>query len=280
MELKVFMTLWGYTGSIQEAVQHAIDSGYDGIEGPVPGSSEAVNLFGELLESHSLAYIAEIATAGMFVPDRTLPVDDHLADIKHNLERLKPLNPVQVTCLGGCDAWDVEKSAGFFKNAMGLADRFQRNISFETHRGRSLFNPWVTRDICNRIPDLRLTCDFSHWYVVCEGIQPYDESIIRELVPHAQHIHGRVGYDQGPQVPDPRTEIYLKFLQQHLNWWRWIWEHHALAGFESTTMTPEFGTDGYDYRDPVSGECLVEPTILNDWMNYKLRNEYRIANIT
>ena len=76
--------------------------------------------------------------------------------------------PQWVTIIGGCDAWTLEQSVRFFGEAQEVAARMNIACSFETHRSRSLFNPWTTLAILQRMPELKLTCDFSHWVVVME----------------------------------------------------------------------------------------------------------------
>jgi hypothetical protein len=36
MELKIFKTLWGHTGSFEAAYRSAVEAEFDGIEGPSP----------------------------------------------------------------------------------------------------------------------------------------------------------------------------------------------------------------------------------------------------
>ena len=54
-------------------------------------------------------------------------------------------------------------------------------------------------------------------------------------------ISDRVGYDHGPQVPDPRAPDWLEYMDV-------IWEKAALAGVEEITMTPEHGPPNYQVR--------------------------------
>jgi len=274
MQLKIFRTLWGYSGDYASAFEYACEHGFAGIEGPVPATISEAELFARLLERYQLDYIAEIATTGSYVPDRSLSSDDHMNDLAANLNRLKPLQPLLITCLAGCDAWPLNQSTDFLARAVALAEGYDHQISFETHRGRSLFNPWVTQQIVDALPEIRLTCDFSHWYVVCEGLQESEQAIINNLLKNAEHIHCRVGYAQGPQVPDPRSAVYSEELHQHLDWWGAIWQQHRSTRREYTTATPEFGPDGYDYRDPGTGTTLIEPDMLNRWMAGRLRDEF------
>ena len=274
MRLKLFKTMWGFPGGYTEAVRTAKRQGYDGLEGPVPASRAELEALAELLEINSLHFIAEIATTGTYVPNRSLPMQSHIEHLQADLQRCTVLKPLFVTCLGGCDAWPVTESIDFFQQAMALADSCNLEISFETHRGRSLFNPWITRDIVAKLPRINLTCDFSHWHVVCEGLQQTEEEIIQSLLANAWHVHGRVGYDQGPQVSDPSTAPYRPYLQQYTRWWRWIWQDHQRRHRAFTSVTPEFGPDGYEYRDINCGKPLVDVDTLNRWLAGHLRSEF------
>lgn len=275
MQLKVFKTLWGFTGSYTDAIEQAIRQGYDGIEGPVPETIEAAEQFSELLRHNNLLYIAEVATTGNYVPDRRLTVKDHLNYLEERLTYLKILQPEFITCLGGCDAWSESDSIKFLTMAMDIVTNNDMEISFETHRGRIFFNPWITERIIKEIPSLKLTCDFSHWSVVCEGLQDTEEDIIKSLLPNAWHVHGRVGYDQGPQIPDPRTPLFKDDLEKYVEWWLWIWHEHVQKSKTITTLTPEFGGDRYEYFDLIEGKPLVDIDAINHWMAESLREKFK-----
>lgn len=275
MQLKLFKTLWGFDGSYADAARLAREQDYDGIEGPVPKTPEGVQQLAESLEQNDLAYIAEVATTGTFVPDRRLSPEEHLDDLQDNILRLHNLKPLFITCLGGCDAWEISDSISFLRKAVDIAEQAGLAISFETHRGRIFFNPWITQRIIQVLPNLKLTCDFSHWCVVCEGLQETEADIIRSLSANAWHIHGRVGYDQGPQVPDPRVPLYLNDLEKHYEWWRWIWNAHVRQGKNITTVTPEFGRDGYEYRDTAGGLPMVDISEINYWLAMELRVRFQ-----
>lgn len=278
MQLKVFKTLWGFTGSYTDAVNAAIEQGYDGIEGPVPETIEEVEQFAELLKQNDLHYIAEVATTGGYVPDRKLTVEEHLDYLRNRLDCLNILQPDFITCLGGCDAWSESDSIKFLTKAIKIVEKNQMEISFETHRGRIFFNPWITERIVKKIPSLKLTCDFSHWSVVCEGLQETEEDIIKSLLPNAWHIHGRVGYDQGPQVPDPRTPLFKGNLEKYFEWWSWIWHKHDQQSRKTTTVTPEFGEDGYELFDFEDGKPLVDVTAINKWMADAMKERFKLLN--
>lgn len=266
MELRLFKTLWGFGGSPIDAIAEALDAGFHGIEGPAPEDAANARVLRQRLEDSGLALIAEITTAGSYVPERNATLEQHLDSLRRGLERSAELSPLFVTCLGGCDAWCEAQSVEFFGRAMGLAGSAGVGISFETHRGRSFFNPWATLRIVKQLPNINLTCDFSHWCVVCERLLDSEIDVIQLLATRAHHIHARVGYDQGPQVPHPAAPEYEHALRSHQSWWELVWRSQRERGYAVTTMTPEFGPDGYLHEAPFSRKPVADLWDLNRWM--------------
>jgi hypothetical protein len=138
-------------------------------------------------------------------------------------------------------------------------------IAHETHRGRILFNPWTTSRLLTRFPDLKLCCDFSHWVCVCERLIEDQIGIIRQCADHCLHLHARVGYEQGPQVPDPRAPEYQRHLEAHEAWWRLVWEAQAKRGFRVSTLTPEFGPPDYQHTLPFTRTPVSNLEEICDW---------------
>ena len=274
MELMIFKTLWGHQHSLEAAGLQAKQAGFNGIEGPAPESFLEREIFARLLADLDLKYIAEICTAGSYVPDRFASVEDHLQSLRVKLDQSLPLSPVKVTCLAGCDAWEEAASIDFFAAALELSANVGVEISFETHRGRSLFNPWVAQRICQQLPALRLTADFSHWCVVSERLIDDEKMVLDVVLDRVDHIHARVGYDQGAQVPDPRLKRYQPALQAHQRWWKEIWQLQKLRGNDYTTLTPEFGPDGYQMINPVDDQPVGDLWDINCWMAQQQRHQF------
>lgn len=274
MKLKIFKTLWGHTESLETAISQALSAGFDGLEGPAPDNEVDAERYRALLSELDLSFIAEITTAGSYVPDRRATLQQHIDSFRTRLEQSLRLDPLFITCLGGCDAWPEDMNIAFFEAAMELAEKAGTSISFETHRGRAFFNPWTTERIVSRLPDIRLTCDFSHWCVVCERLMDTEQDVIAMLAPHAHHIHARVGYDQGPQVPHPGAPEYEYALRAHQRWWEMIWQHQLDSGRRLSTLTPEFGPDGYLHEQPFTREPVADLWELNRWMADEERRHF------
>ncbi|TJY58376.1 sugar phosphate isomerase/epimerase [Sinimarinibacterium sp. CAU 1509] len=266
MELKLFKTLWGHDGSLAAAAGQAHAAGFGGLEGQTPQSPAQLAELSAALNDHGLQFIAEITTAGSYVPDRHASVEQHLRDLDAGLSRAQALHPLHVNCIGGCDAWPLADSLRFFEGGMALARRHGLSLSFETHRGRSLFNPWITRDVVAALPQIPLTADFSHWCVVCERLIDSELDIIKAIAPNVRHIHARVGYDQGPQVPHPAAPEFAEALAAHQRWWTLIWDAQHAGGTTLTTMTPEFGPDGYLHCLPFTRAPVADLWDLNRWV--------------
>ena len=266
MQLQIFKTLWGHTGTLASAIREAREAGFQGLEGPAPENLADARQMKRQLNDSGLHYIAEITTAGSYVPERHAGLQQHIDSFAAKLEHSLQLNPLFVTCLGGCDAWEEDRNIAFFCAAMELAESAGVTVSFETHRGRAFFNPWITDRIASQLPDIKLTCDFSHWCVVCERLLDNEMDVLQRLSFHAHHIHARVGYDQGPQVPHPGAPEYENALRSHQLWWELIWQQQLKNNVKITTMTPEFGPDGYLHETPFSREPVANLWDLNRWM--------------
>jgi len=271
MELQIFKTLWGHTGGLDAVIAACKDGELAGIEGQAPATSAERNEFRSKLAQHGLSYIAEICTAGSYVPMRNASAAEHLESLRRLGGAAMECNPLFLTVIAGCDAWSVEQSVDFFGEAMTIAGQLGVIASFETHRSRSFFNPWTTRDILRQLPALKLTCDFSHWCVVCERLMDTEPGVIALCAGRAHHIHARVGYDQGAQVPHPAAPEYREALEAHERWWAQIWRSQVERGFSASTMTPEFGPDGYLHCLPFTGAPVAELGQINTWMAERQR---------
>jgi len=267
MQLRTFKTLWGHTGSIDQGALLARTAGCAGLEAPAihsaPGHLEQL---ASALQTHELEWIQEICTAGSYVPRRDASVSEHLEDLEAQIVLGKPLAPRFINVMGGCDAWPVQDSVDFFRAAMDIADRHDVLCSFETHRGRSFYCPWNTVAILQALPALKITCDFSHWVVVCERLMDSEWDAVTLAAQHAHHIHGRVGYDQGPQVPHPGAPEYADALASHQRCWEAIWQAQQARGYSETTLTPEFGPDGYLHHLPFTNAPIADLWELNRWI--------------
>ncbi len=275
MELRIFKTLWGHAAGLDAALAECRTHGFDGLEGPQPIAPRGRAVFRQRLVDEGLSYIAEICAAGSYVPQPHTSVADHLSSFEKQAESAAECAPLFLTVLAGRDAWSLAESVEFFGAAMAFVKRLGVAVSFETHRSRSLFQPWITRDVLRQLPALRLTCDFSHWCCVCERLVLEEEpELLALFAAQAHHIHARVGYDQGPQVPHPGAPESRAALEAHERWWGAIWRAQERGGLAVSTLTPEFGPDGYLHTLPFTGEPVADLAEVNRWMLRREREQF------
>lgn len=274
MTLLLFRSLWTNSFNLDAALADCQGDLFDGVEGPVPSDVPEQRLFCDKLGDAGVPFIGEICTGGSYVPDRNVSIEAHLADFQRKAEASLKANPIFLTVLGGCDAWPVAQSVDFFGRAHEMAKQLGTVASFETHRSRSFFNPWTTRDILSQLPELRLTCDFSHWCCVCERLIDTEPDVLALCAERAYHIHGRVGYEQGPQVPHPAAPEFAPALAAHERWWSVIAAKRMERGEDTLTITPEFGPDGYLHTLPFTETPVAALDEINRWMASRLAQRF------
>jgi len=281
VKLLMLRSFWTGPGHLDALIRQTIESGFDGIEGPIPQDPLRRKQFSRLLRENDLAFIAEVATGGdpncsedWWIPRPNLSVDDHLQDLSWAVRHAAEMEALFVSTMCGYDAWSWQQNIDFFGRALALEQQSGVTISFETHRSRSLFNPWVTRDILMAFPAMKLTCDFSHWCVVCERLIDTEWPILELCAERAQHIQCRVGYPQHAQVADPRAPESQGALVAHERWWRLIWEKQMQSGMTQTTMMPEFLHDGYMQTLPYTGMPVADVWEITCWMAQRQRQRF------
>lgn len=245
MQLKTFRTLWGVNSSWQQTLCELKTAGCSGIEARVPLTLDEQQALASDIRAAELEYIAIVFSGGDVIPKQKETPEQHLERLKQRFDAAKQLQPLFVNLLAGNDRWPLAQQVDFLGKAHELAKCFELNCSFETHRATSLYSPWLTLEIIQQLPQLQFTADISHWIVVSERLlnDPCDD--FTAFIDRVHHIQARVGYDQGPQVPHPAAPEYQTALKFQQDFWQKIWQSQHRRGYQQTTLTPEFGADGY-----------------------------------
>lgn len=266
MELKMYRTLWGITEPSLSFLSSLPSYGYCGVEGRIPATQDERVIFKRHLSEADLEYIGIIFTGKGVIPDQSLTPEQHLDHLEDQLNHAKFLGAKFVNVLAGNDRWPLATQVAFFKKAHQLSQDMGLICSFETHRGTSLYSPWVTLEILRSVPDMKFTMDISHWFLVCERLLDQKEDDLDEFFQRVFHIQARVGYDQGAQVPHPAAPEYKKFLSFHQLLWEKVWRYQMQKQRAYTTMTTEFGPDGYLHHLPFTDVPVADLNQLNLWM--------------
>jgi len=257
MDLLLIRHLWGVPNRWEDVFPQFKETGYRGIEAPVPPPAEQEH-FRRLLDQHGLEYVAQIFTQGE-------SVDEHIESFRVQAEAARTLRPRLINSQSGVDAWNKDESTRFFEAALTIERTLGLPITHETHRGRILFAPWIAARMLDRFLDLKLCADYSHWVCVCERLLHDQDDVLQSCARRTLHIHARVGYEEGPQVPDPRAPEYRRHLEAHERWWGWIWDAQEASQQVETTLTPEFGPPGYLHTLPYTNAPVVDLAAVCDW---------------
>ena len=262
-------SLWGYQGDLAGAIRLAERHGFDGLEanlkhpafaGLEPGAIQ------DALQQAGLVLIVELVTGGDYVPALQLEPEEHLAELELLLARAQDLRPLRISVITGSDSWPLEQQHAFLERAVRLAGASAAPVSFETHRSRSLFNPWMIGAYLNAHPQLRLTADLSHWCCVSERLMQPDLAPVQAMADRVDHIHARVGHAQGPSVGHPLAPEWTEALAAHQHCWQLFLQAQRQRGHSPSTITPEFGLDGYLPLLPFTGMPVADLLEINSAM--------------
>lgn len=124
----------------------------------------------------------------------------------------------------------------------------------ETHRGRMTTDLLLTHQILDRIPDLALLADLSH-YVVGQEIElpvgPQQSVLLERILDSAQGFHGRIAGSGQVQL-ELSFPCHAAWVAQFMDWWAYglrSWRQRAAAD-ASLTFTCELGPRPYAIAGP------------------------------
>ena len=264
MKLTLVRHLWGidHTHGLNHYLPRWRDVGYTAVEGSLQLSPdrEAFLLF---LETSGWSWIPQVFSRD-FTPGGT--VREHLDSVKKQIDECMTYNPLFFNAHSGSDSWSPAEAEDFYGAMLEMERGLGVPICHETHRLRYFGNPWTTRSILEKFPDLKLTCDFSHWVCVAERLLEDCGDIIQLAAQHGHHLHARVGHEEGPQVSDPRAPEWARHLAAHEAWWDTIWSSQKQRGLAVTCLAPEFGPAPYLPLLPYTQAPVADLADICDWM--------------
>ena len=267
MKLLLFRHLWGVDEPWETFFPKAKKAGYHGIETWVPEPKER-GRFRKLLRQNGLSFLAYIGTGGS-------SVEEHARSFEQALETARGMEPLAVNAHSGRDAFSLDESRAFFERALAAESSSGLRVSHETHRGRILYNPWTTSALVDEFPELKLNYDLSHWVCVAERLLDTEGAILKKCAKRCVHIHARVGYEEGPQVPDPRAPEYAGHLKKHEDWWDEAWRAQKALGRDHVTLTPEFGPPWYLHTLPYTQVPVADLHDICEWQAQRQARRFK-----
>jgi sugar phosphate isomerase/epimerase len=270
LKLNFHKSLWEVQCSNSSELSNHLDliqnEGYQGSELFLPFYAIDVE---ETLNAHArqgLSIITGIATDGV-------NVDQHLSSLTKQVEQAAKFYPVLINCHTGRDIFSLDDNLRIFERALELEQKFGIPITHETHRFRPTFSTFGTEQIITTLPELKINLDISHWMVVHESNLSDQLERLRKIFRSVYHIHGRVGFEEGPQVTNPQDPRWQEHLVNHTQLWQMVVDNAVARHDKHLTITPEFGPFPYAHVDPATGAPLTDLWQANQFMkNYLSEN--------
>ena len=268
MELLTYRHAWGAVGRgarfdrFSSFVPAVKEAGYQGIElapvvfdaMPEAYGAEGAAILRELLVEHQLELVPMIMTFGD-------TVEAHLHQFQLQLEQAQTWQPRLIVSHTGSDAMSDSEATRLLRACEKESQQIDLRIVHETHRGRALSTPWRTASVLGAVPNLWLKADFSHFVCSAERLLEDAEDLMAQLCGRVLHADHRIGHENGPQVPDPRSRRWQRQAAAFQQWWDQIWRAAEGRGEGWVSITPEYGPVSYAPAD-ITADGLWE---LCDW---------------
>jgi sugar phosphate isomerase/epimerase len=273
MEIKIFAPRWGHEHvDIADFSARIKAAGYDGLEAWLPDlKAEREHLF-EALDKQGLLLITHQHQA--HGPDFSAFKDSFLRYLHMSAEG----NPLLINSHTGRDYFSFEQNLELIDIAAAFGKEQGIEVVHETHRGRMGFGPGDALSYMLARPELRLTADLSHWVCVTESFLENFSDTLDQAIARTRHVHARIGFEEGPQVPDPRAPEWVRALDRFLGWWDRIVAARRAEGAKRLTFTTEFGPPPYLPTLPFSNLPVADQFEINCFMKDLLRERYVIFN--
>ena len=270
MKLLFFCPLWGSSDiPFREFLNKVKLAGYDGVELSLPMDA------GEREDIVSAIRQEDLLIIGQHWETVSLDFSEHKKQYLDRLFNLASGKPLLIDSQTGKDFFSFEQNMELIRIARDFSIKTGIPVVQETHRGKFSFAAHITRRFLETDPDIRICADFSHWCNVAESLLEDQPETMDLAISRADHIHARVGFQEGPQIPDPRAPEWKEVLDRHLSWWDRIIGRARDENREFFTITPEFGPYPYMTILPHTAEPISDQWDINVSMKQLLKKRYR-----
>jgi len=261
MKIKFYAPEWGNTLPFEIFAENVKEAGYDGVEMALPFDGREKDLILKCLEKFDLELI------GQYWQSFEKDINLHLENFEKYLRNLADANPIFINSQTGKDYFSFDQNKQLFDLADRISKETNVKIVHETHRGKSLFAAHIAQEYLIKIPQIKLCLDISHWCNVHESLLEDQEEAVNLAILHTDHIHSRIGHEEGPQVTDPRLPQWSVALERHLKWWDLIVSRHK-KDKTNLTITTEFGPSPYmvtvePNQTPIADQWGINVYVLN-----------------
>lgn len=270
MKILFFCPRWGHDHVEWDVfLQNVKQAGYDGVEATLPFDEKKKALILSGFEKHGLQLIAQHYET----VEKNL--ETHCKQYEQRLLNLAATKPLFINTQTGKDYYTFEQNKQLIDLARTISKETGVKIIHETHRGKFSFAAHITGLYLDKIEDLRVTLDISHWCNTAETFLHDQQEAVDLAISRTDHIHARVGYTEGPQVSDPRAPEWKEALDFHLQCWDKVVALKQKENAAYLTINTEFGAPPYLPLLPYTRQPVVSQWDVNVFMMNLLKERYK-----
>lgn len=269
MQIKILSPLWGH-----EHLEYKVfldkmrEAGYDGFDTWIPQDVNEKKLLFDYLQKHGMYIVTHQHEA------KGSTFEEFKSSFLTNLYSCAEPGPVLINSHTGRDYFSLEQNLQLVDIAQEFAEKTGITVAHETHRGRVGYSPQMANEIFTARQGFSITADFSHWVCVTESMLENFAGILDEAIKRSRHIHTRIGFEEGPQVPDPRAPEWKYAVNHFLNWWDRIVALNATSNCKILPLTTEFGPRPYMPTIPFTNSAVADQFEINCYMKDLLNERY------
>ena len=215
--LEVFQSLWAMElrlpgkpeRSHEENFEMIAGAGYHGVcIDPAVDEIEKLSALQPLYQKHGLKCMIN---AFPYTLDELEPI----------LEMARSMDAVMVNVIGGVMPLTVEEGESVVHRWMADAQKTDVPLLFETHRDCTLNDLYYTLQLIERVPEMRLCADLSHYVIDREMRLPLsqrDREFMQRILQRSDCFQGRIANREQVQVQIdfPQHQAWVK---QFRSWW-------------------------------------------------------------
>jgi sugar phosphate isomerase/epimerase len=260
--------------SLQKNLEKIKKGGFDGVEMGAPKDPNERKELKAMLKDLQLEIVGQ-QWSGYFAK---ASVEDHISSFKEQFKNNVEVGSVFINSHTGKDHFSLADNLKIFNATESYAHELGVKLVHEIHRGRATFSTLSTMALCEALPNIRFTADFSHWCCVHESFLEDQSEALQKAIGKSDYIHARVGHSQGPQIPDPRAPEWSHAVEHHLKWWDAIINLKKSQQESVFYICPEFGPYPYMTHLPLGNVPISNLWDINVVMKDLLLDRYKTVN--
>lgn len=262
-----FCPHWGNTLPFNNFCKNVKKAGYDGVEMDLPLQKKEKKEILTMLKDNGLLLIAQ------YWQSIEKDFKSNAENYKKHLDNLIDADPFKINTQTGKDYFSIEQNMKLVQLASQKSKSSGIQICHETHRGKFLYSLPVFVEAYKIDPTMCITLDASHWCTVHESLLEDQEDRMKKAIKATRHLHSRVGFQEGPQINDPRAPEWKETLERYFSWWDQVVQLHKKKA-NILTVTAEFGPTPYMPLAPYTQKPLAKQWDVNVHMMELFKKRY------